>query len=231
VLNAGSGETALTLASQQPLSLITLGIMLPGMDGWSLLSRLKTTPALARVPVVIVSMAADEAKGVALGAAAFLQKPVSREYLVEALANLGLDSPPRDIAAKVLVVDDDADAVELIASRLLNAGNTVLRAYTGRDALDLALQHLPDLIVLDLLMPEMDGFQVVAALEAQTQTAFIPILIVTAKLITTEERIALSGRVATIIDKGEFALDNNRFATEIRRALSSRKQNLTCPKS
>ena len=122
VLHAASAEAALVLAAQQPLSLITLDIMLPNMDGWEFLSRLKQVPALSRIPVVIISIVADRNKGFALGAAAVMQKPISRQELYESLLDLGLFPVSQGHALKVLVVDDDPKAVELIAVRLLGPG-------------------------------------------------------------------------------------------------------------
>src|SRR6185312_3296173 len=165
VLHAASAEAALVLALQQPLSLITLDIMLPDMDGWEFLARLKQVPALSRIPVVIISIVADRNKGFALGAAAVMQKPISRQELYESLLDLGLFPVSRGHALKVLVVDDDPKAVELIAVRFLGLASSVLRAYGGREAIDTARRELPDLIVLDLMMPTVNGFDVVEALK------------------------------------------------------------------
>ncbi len=181
VLHAVSAEAALVLAVQQPLSLITLDIMLPDMDGWEFLSRLKQAPDLRRIPVVIISIAADRNKGFALGAAAVMQKPISRLELYESLTDLGLFPVSQGHTLKVLVVDDDPKAVELIAVRVLGLASTVLRAYGGREAIETARRELPDLIVLDLIMPDVNGFDVVEALQLHPDTARIPILVVTAK--------------------------------------------------
>ena len=218
VLHAASAEAALVLAAQQPLSLITLDIMLPNMDGWEFLSRLKQVPALARIPVVIISIVADRNKGFALGAAAIMQKPISRQELYESLVELGLFPLSHGQTLKVLVVDDDPKAVELIAVRILGLASTVLRAYGGREAIETARRELPDLIVLDLMMPDVNGFDVVEALHEQPDTARIPILVVTAKQITAEDRAKLNGFVTTIMEKAEF--DRERFTAEVRRAMS-----------
>jgi PAS domain S-box-containing protein len=220
VLHAASAETALVLAVQQPLSLITLDLMLPNMDGWDFLNRLKQLPALARVPVVIISIVADRNKGFAFGAASVMQKPISRQDLYESLVQLGLVPVSQGHALKVLVVDDDPKAVELIATYLPGLGSTVLRAYGGRDAIAIARRELPDLIVLDLMMPEVNGFDVVEALNRQAETAHIPIVVVTAKEITAEDRTRLNGYVTTIVEKAEFHRD--RIAAEVRRAVSRR---------
>jgi CheY-like chemotaxis protein len=221
VLHATSAEAALALAEQQPLSLITLDIMLPDMDGWEFLGRIKQVPALARIPVVIISIVADHNKGFALGAAAIMQKPISRQELYESLVELGLFPLARGQLLKVLVVDDDPKAVELIAVRALGMASTVLRAYGGQQAIEVARSELPDLIVLDLMMPEVNGFDVVQALTLRADTAQIPILVVTAKHITAEDRSKLNGSVISIMEKG--ALDPERFTTEVRRAMSGRQ--------
>jgi CheY-like chemotaxis protein len=220
VLHAASAEAALVLAVQQPLALITLDIMLPNMDGWEFLGRLKQVPALRRVPVVIISVAADRSKGFALGAAAVMQKPIARQDLYESFVDLGLFPVSQGRTLTVLVVDDDPKAVELIAVRILGLANLVLRAYGGREAIDLARRERPDLIVLDLIMPEVNGFDVVAALNEHPDTARIPILVVTSKRITEEDRVKLDGYVTTIMEKADFAHD--RFVDEVHRATSGR---------
>jgi PAS domain S-box-containing protein len=221
VLHAVSAEAALVLAAEQPLSLITLDIMLPDMDGWEFLGRIKQIAALACIPVVIISIVADQSKGFALGAAAIMQKPISRQELYESLVHLGLFPCARGQSLKVLVVDDDPKAVELTAVRVLGLASSVLRAYGGQDAIDTARRELPDLIVLDLMMPDVNGFDVVDALHSRPDTASIPILVVTAKHVTSEDRAKLSGSVRMIMDKG--TLDPGRFATEVRRAMSGRQ--------
>jgi PAS domain S-box-containing protein len=220
VLHAASAEAALALAVQQPVALITLDVLLPNMDGWDLLSRLKQTPALRHIPVVIISIVADRNRGFALGAAAVMQKPISRQELYETLVVLGLFPVSQGKSLKVLIVDDDPMAVELIAVRMAGLANTVLRSYGGRDAIETAQRELPDLIVLDLMMPDVNGFDVVAALSEDPETAGIPILVVTVKRVTAEDRAKLQGSVKTIIEKAEF--DADRFVAEVRRAMSGR---------
>jgi PAS domain S-box-containing protein len=221
VLHATSGEAALVLAVQQPLALITLDIMLPTMDGWEFLSRLKQVSALSCIPVVIISIVADRNKGFALGAAAVMQKPISRKELYDSLVELGLLPLSQGETLKVLVVDDDPKAVELIAARIQDLASTVLRAYGGAEAIDAARRELPDLIVLDLMMPEVNGFDVVEALRESPETAHIPVVVVTAKRITEGDRTKLNGYVATIMEKAEF--DRDRFTAEVRRAMSGRR--------
>jgi CheY-like chemotaxis protein len=221
VLHAASAEAALILAGQRPLALITLDIMLPNMDGWEFLSRIKQVPDLRRIPVVIVSIAADRKKGFALGAAAVMQKPISRQELLDALVDLGVFPLSKYQSLTVLVVDDDPKAVEFIAISIMAMAGTVLRAYGGREAIEAARKELPDVIVLDLMMPEVSGFDVVEALKDHPDTGRIPILVVTAKHITDEDRATLHGHVTTIMEKTGF--DTDRFMAEVRRALSGRQ--------
>ena len=220
VLHAGSAEAALQLAVQQPLALITLDIALPDMDGWEFFSRIKQIPELRRVPVVIISGVADPTRGFSLGAAAVVQKPITRQVLYESLVDLGLFPFAPGEKLTVLVVDDEPQAVEVIAVAVLGLASTVLRAYGGREAIDTARRKLPDVIVLDLIMPDVNGFDVVAALSEHADTARIPIVVVTAKEITAEDRAKLHGGVARIMEKGGF--DPARFIAEVRWALARR---------
>jgi CheY-like chemotaxis protein len=150
-----------------------------------------------------------------------MQKPISRQELYETLLNLGLFPLAPGKALKVLVVDDDPRAVELIAVRIQGFASTVLRAYGGEDAILTARREIPSLIVLDLMMPDVNGFDVVQALNEHAETSRIPVLIVTAKQITLEDRKKLSGFVTTILEKGTF--ERGHFISEVRRAMSGRE--------
>jgi CheY-like chemotaxis protein len=148
-----------------------------------------------------------------------LQKPISRAQLKTSLANLGLH-PSREHTCTVLVVDDDPKAVEVIAAFLPSPAYAVVRAFGGNEAIALAQQLRPDLILLDLMMPEVSGFEVVEALQRHTDTARIPVLVVTAKPISAQDRAALNsnaGKVIPIIEKGGF--NSLGFISEVRRAL------------
>jgi PAS domain S-box-containing protein len=217
VLLALSADEAMAVAERETLSLLTLDIMMPDVDGWAFLERLKRIPALLTVPVVIVSILADRTRGFALGAAAVMQSPMSRQELNDTLLSLGLSSLSGENMIKVLIVDDDPKAVELVAVRIRGMAREVLRAYGGREAIEIARRELPDLIVLDLMMPDMNGFDVVDALSADPATAGVPVVIVTASQITAEERARLNGGVATVIGKAGF--DGKRFVAEVRRAM------------
>ncbi len=156
------------------------------------------------------------------GAAAVLQKPISRAQLKASLANLGLH-PASEHTHTVLVVDDDPKAVEVLAAFLPSPAYAVVRAYGGNEAIILAERLRPDLILLDLMMPDVSGFDVVEALQRNTNTARIPILVVTAKQITAHDRAVLNsnpGKVIPIVEKSKF--NQTRLITEVRRALLSR---------
>jgi PAS domain S-box-containing protein len=222
VLRAASAEAALLLAPQQALSLITLDIQLPGIDGWEFLQRIRESSTLARVPVVVISGFGhiDSHMALTRGAAAVLQKPMSRSQLRASLDQLGLHPVP-ERTHTVMVVDNDPKAVEVIAAFLPAPAYAVVRAYSGSEAIALAQRLRPDLILLDLMMPEVSGFDVVETLLRDPDTARIPILVVTAKQITCEDRAALNpdpDHVIRIIEKSGF--DRLRFMAEVRRALS-----------
>ncbi len=222
-VRAVSAEAAFNLAMQQPLALITLDILLPNMIGWEFLTRIKQIPALAHIPVVIISILADRSMGLSLGASAVLQKPISRADLHGTLTDLGLHAslqPTQPLT--ILVVDDDPKAVEIIAIHLRDTGYAVVRAYGGSDAIDAAYRLLPDLIVLDLLMPEVNGFDVVLALKNRADTARIPILVVTSKEITDEDRAALNPQVIKIMEK--TVISQGHFLNEVRWALMIRRK-------
>jgi len=212
-----SGEEALDLADTFTPELITLDILLPGMDGWEFLSQLRHQARWQAVPVVVVSVLPDQGMGFALGAALVMQKPVGRDALVQGLARLGLlPDGGRDVT--VLVVDDDSRAVELMATPLRQRGCLVLRALGGREGIELARRYRPDLIALDLEMPEVSGFEVVEALKGDAHTAHIPIMIVTSQELSAADRHRLNGHISDIV--GKTGLDNARFADEVQRALS-----------
>ena len=207
------------MAQQQTLSLITLELELPGTDSWDFLLRIRESSTLGRVPVVTIAGSAGSNMAINGGAAAVLQKPISRAQLNASLASLGLQ-PTQEHSHNVLVVDDNHKDVEVIAAFLPNPAYTVARAYGGSEAIILAQQLRPDVILLDLMMPGVSGFDVVEALQRNTDTARIPILVVTAKQITGLDRAAFNNNAdkgIPIVDKAGF--NRARFIAEVRRAL------------
>ena len=217
VRSAASAEAALALAGEFTPDVITLDILLPGMDGWEFLDRLKETPRWEAVPVVVVSVVADQRRGFSLGAALVLQKPVSREALARGLRRLGLaDNGQHGLS--VLVIDDDPSAIDLLAAHLRQSDCVVLRALGGREGIELARRFRPELITLDLEMPEINGFEVVEALKADPSTAHIPIVVVTAKEPTPDDRQRLNGHIREIVGKSDVG--SEWFIGEVRRALT-----------
>src|ERR1019366_3448669 len=220
VLRASSAEEALQMAPQQSLDLIIVDIQLPGIDGWAFLTTIRGDASLGKVPVVVI-FGTSQSPPVALagGAAAVLEKPVSRAALKTALTNLGFHDA-QDQTYTVLVVDDDPKAVEVIAAFLPSPAYATVRAYGGQEAIVLARRMHPDLILLDLMMPEMSGFDVVHLLRSDPGTAGIPILVITAKQVTALDRQALNGdtdHVIHVIEKAGF--NRTDFMAEVWRAL------------
>jgi len=214
-ITAASGEEALHLARTQRPDVISLDVLMPGMDGWTVLRSLKADPLTASIPVVIVSMLDDRDIGFALGAADYLTKPFDRERLVAALRRFRDGSLPRPI----LVVEDDPTAREVIRRTLERDGWVVAEAENGREALEAIRRQAPDLVLLDLTMPEMDGFEFVTRLRRSEPGRSIPVVVVTAREITAEERARLSGHVRRIFRKGSFTREE--LVRELRRALET----------
>jgi CheY-like chemotaxis protein len=208
---------------RQPM-LIVLDIFLPGMDGWEFLSRIKRKDSPWRhVPVVIVSVEADVKRGFALGAAQVLQKPITREDLTWALSQIGIHLG--DAKNKViLIVDDDPKAIQILTAYLAKPGYQTMDALGGQQGIDLARSHLPDLILLDLMMPQVNGFDVVNTLRADSRTAAIPVIIFTAKQLTAEDRAILMGHVTAVVQKTDFT--HGCFLDEVERALLQKNRNV-----
>jgi signal transduction histidine kinase/DNA-binding response OmpR family regulator len=199
---ARDGEEGLALARRLHPQGIALDIILPRLDGWEFLARAKADPELASIPVVIVSMLDERGKGFALGAADYLVKPVRREALLDALRRH--TAAPTDGAGTLLAIDDDPLALELIEATLQPEGYRVLRASGGEEGIRLAQQERPALVILDLMMPDVDGFAVVERLRGDPVTQRIPIIILTAKSMSHEEKERLNGRISHLARKAEF---------------------------
>lgn len=223
-IRASTAEEGLRTAASQHPDLITLDIMLPGMSGWDFLTEIKKMRELSHIPVVIVSIVSDSGKGFSLGAAKVLQKPLQKDGLITALEELGFSALGCIGPCKILVVDDDAKAVDMVSRLVEHIGFTPLRAYGGRQAINMSRSERPDLVILDLMMPEVNGFDVVQSLKASPETRLIPVIILTAKILTEEDKNTLNGDVLKIIQKGGFMEED--FILEVKRALwkgSSRK--------
>jgi CheY-like chemotaxis protein len=194
VVTAASGAEGLQLARQVRPAAITLDVLMPEMDGWAVLSALKGSRDVPDIPVVMVTMTDDRHTGYVLGAADFLTKPLDPARLAAVVhrhVNTG---------ATVIVVDDDPVARKLTGRLLRTAGWTVVEAANGRDALRRVSERQPDLMIMDLIMPEMSGFDLIDALRREGRHS-IPIVVVTAKDLTEEERQRLNGSVARVLQK------------------------------
>jgi signal transduction histidine kinase/DNA-binding response OmpR family regulator len=194
VLSAATGEQGLALARSYRPDVITLDVMLPGMDGWTVLSKLTMDPLIGGIPVIILSMLDDHKTGYALGASNYLTKPIDRARLVQALHRCRRDRP-------VLVVDDEQMMRTLLRRVLEAEGYAVIEAEHGRAALDAMQAAVPGVILLDLLMPEMDGFEFLSVIRHQEAWRDIPVMIVTAKDMTEADRMRLNGSVVRILRK------------------------------
>ncbi len=203
MVGVASGEEGLRLASDLRPAVIMLDVLMPGMDGWAVLTRLKADPDLAAIPVIMVTMVDGRNMGFALGATDFLTKPIDREYLAQLLQKYRCASPP----CPVLVVEDEPELRELMRRLLEKEGWVVAEAENGRVALERVAESRPELIVLDLMMPEMDGFTFIEALRQHDAWCAIPIVVVTAKDLTAEDHQRLNGYVQNILHKGAYRRD------------------------
>jgi signal transduction histidine kinase/CheY-like chemotaxis protein len=206
---ASSGEEGLRLARELHPMAIILDVMMPGMDGWAVLSTLKSEHEVKDIPVVMLTIVDDKNLGYALGATDYLIKPVDRDRLIEILAKFRNVPPPRS----ALVVDDEEPARKMLTQILEKERWNVVQAENGLVALERIAKQRPDLILLDLVMPKMNGYQFLAELRKHDKWRSIPIIVVTAKDMSTEERIALDGYVEKVLPK--HALTEEALLTEI----------------
>ena len=207
---AVDGEQGLAMAADKRPLAIVLDVLVPRIDGWEVLRTLKADPTLQDVPVVMVTIVDEREVGLALGAVDYLVKPLQRGALLACLDRLGLLATATERQATILTVDDEPAALRLVGGYLAGTGFEVLQASSGREALDLVKEHDVDLVICDLLMPDIDGFGVVAQLKADPRTAPIPILICTAHDLTTAEKKRLHGQILGIVSKGPTARDGLR---------------------
>jgi GAF domain-containing protein/CheY-like chemotaxis protein/anti-sigma regulatory factor (Ser/Thr protein kinase) len=212
VAAAAGGEEGLRLARELRPDAITLDVMMPGLDGWAVLTALKADPALADIPVIMLTIVDDKNLGYALGAADYLTKPIERDRLLAVLRAHRRDHP-------VLVVDDDPTLRQLLRRMLEPEGYAVVEAENGRVALERLRQVLPSVILLDLMMPEMDGFEFVAEFRRHDAWRGIPIVVVTARDLSREDREQLNGYVQKILQKGAHGRD--QLLAEVRELVAT----------
>ncbi|CAA7625903.1 hybrid sensor histidine kinase/response regulator [Magnetospirillum sp. UT-4] len=212
VATAEDGESGLRMARELRPGAITLDVLMPGIDGWKTLTALKADPDLAAIPVIMVSMAGDAEMAVALGATHVVPKPVDRNALAAILGQLRPGA-----AGRVLVVEDDPNNRDMLTRMLVGDGWSVDTAANGRLALDRVAERLPDLVLLDLMMPEMDGFDFLIALRRNPEAREVPVVVLTAKDVTAEDRARLAGSAQRILAKG--AVDRESLLAELHRLI------------
>jgi signal transduction histidine kinase/CheY-like chemotaxis protein len=217
VATAFTGPEAVEKARTLRPFAITLDVMLPGRDGWEVLNELKRDAATREIPVVVVSVLEEEAFGLALGAMDYLTKPIDRATLLGTLNRLGIAPPgaSRSGPATVLLVDDDRFVLEMLAFALEQEGLKVLQAADGVEGLRAALESAPDLIITDLVMPKMNGLQLIDVLRRNPQSREIPIVVLSGRDLGGEERLALRSAVQAFATKDGFSLDG--FIRELQR--------------
>ncbi|MGK2857289.1 MAG: response regulator [Thermoanaerobaculia bacterium] len=212
-VRARLGEEALRLARQVRPVAITLDLVLPGLDGWEVLKRLKAEPETRQIPVVIVSMTQNRDLGLALGAEDYMVKPVDRKRFVERLRELTAPGGEK-VRPRLLLIDDDPAVFELLGDELESSGFDVQVASSGEEGLALAREMLPDTVVLDLMMPGINGFEVATQLKNDLRTATIPILILTSHDVSPAERMQLESKISGVVKKGGATA--SRLITAIR---------------
>lgn len=208
VTGAHDGETALQLAAELQPAVILLDILMPELDGFVVLEKLKANTATQNIPVVIVSILAGQEKGLSLGAVDHLTKPIDRQHLLQSVRRLTGPAGLKGKFPSVLIVDDDKELADLVRIHLLGGGFWPICAYNGREAIEKVGEQIPDLIILDILMPEMDGFEVIKALKGNPLTRHIPVIILTAKDLTEKEHEALQLGTTKYLTKTLFSKED-----------------------
>lgn len=208
VETAASGEEGLACARKLRPDAITLDVMMPRMDGWAVLSKLKADPQLAEIPVVVLTIVDNKNLGFALGASDYLTKPIDYKRLITLLQKYRPSGESLDGEATVLITEDDPATREMFRRLMEKEGWKVMEATNGRHALAQVAQQAPDLILLDLMMPEMDGFQFIQALRSNPNWRSIPVVVVTAMDLTPNDRLYLNGYVEQILQKGAYTRDD-----------------------
>lgn len=201
---AHDGAEAIEKAKLLHPNVITLDLLLPVKDGWQVMKELKRHPLCKHIPIIIVSIIDEKNLGFSLGAVDYFVKPVSKEELLAAMDRVRLQPRAEARVPKVLVIDDDRAATDLIEVILGTEGYEVLKAYNGREGLECALRETPDIIILDLIMPEMSGVSVAYQLKQNPMTRSIPIIILTSMEVDDEMQQQLGNYVAGLMRKASF---------------------------
>jgi CheY-like chemotaxis protein len=210
VVAAGGGKEGLRLAKELKPDLITLDVLMAEMDGWAVLSALKADRETADIPVIVMTMFDDKEMGFALGASDYLTKPVDRDRLLAVLRK----HHQGQMSCHVLVVEDELSIRQMVRRFLEKEGWKVREAENGAQGLQAVEESLPGLILLDLMMPVMNGFQFLRDLRRRPEWRRIPVVILTAKDLTGEDRAQLRGNVELVLQKGLYTRE--RLMEEVR---------------
>ena len=203
VIQAKSGEMGLKLATEHMPDLITLDVMMPEMDGWEVLNTLQSNERSKKIPVIMLSMANEPDIGYSLGATDYLTKPVDWNELSNILSKHQIESDSQT----VLIVEDDETTRQMLRKSLETNDFKVRTAHNGKDGLEKVKQFKPGLILLDLMMPEMDGFEFAERLREKKEWLDIPVVVITAKDLSKDDLTRLKGNVETIMQKGSYSKD------------------------
>jgi CheY-like chemotaxis protein len=216
VTTSATGEEGLSRARTLKPDLITLDVMMPGADGWQVLRELRADPDLMDIPVVMITMLGDQRMAYSLGADDFITKPVDKDVLGRVLAKYRGRSE-----APILVVDDDPGSREMIRRQLRHSDHRLVEAQNGQEALERAAECVPALVILDLMMPVMDGFEFLDRFREQPQFARVPVIVVTAKDLSEADRSALQGKAQQVLGKGRYSRED--LLRRIRSALVEKR--------
>jgi len=202
---ATDGDKAVKMAREVKPFAITLDIMLPKKDGWQVMQELKSFENTYSIPVIIISVVDDQSFGFSMGAVGYLVKPIDKDQLLHTLEKIELAAKVEDTAPRILIIDDRPEDLKLMKAILRGEGYSILEASDGAEGVAKAIEERPDLLILDLLMPGMSGFDVIKSLQEHAEARDIPIIICTVKELTAEDREMLNSKVKSIVQKGEDA--------------------------
>ncbi len=197
-LTAASGRQALDLARIHNPMAMTIDIIMPEMDGWELINHLKNDPRTSQIPVIVVSITNDRETGFALGSVGHIAKPVDKDKLIAEIRKL--DTRTR---LNVLIADDNEMDLTQMSQAIKHHGLETMLARDGRQCLDMINQQIPDLLILDLMMPKMNGFEVISTLRENPLTRNLPVIVVTAKDLTQNEKEMLKGSILSVLTKSD----------------------------
>lgn len=215
VVQADGGHEGLRLARETRPSAVILDVVMPGIDGWTVLAELKKDPALARIPVIMVTMLDERNKGYAMGVTEYLLKPFDRTQLAGLLKRTRVKNGP----GRVLIIDDDQTNREILMRLVSKEGWVAQEANNGQVGLELASQTVPDLIMLDLMMPVMDGFTFLRELRQRQALRAVSVVVLTAKDLTMDDHQQLQGSVHRVLRKGSYRRED--LLREIRSQIGS----------